>query len=114
MIRFDAAHAAVHFPKDRCFCIWVRPSILTGIFLAILSLIVTAWIELALVGLPYLPPVPQVYPNDFAGFCITEEGDRTSHLQWLVPQCARSPLRSHGSDGWNRSADSGYEGLNGG
>ncbi len=67
MIRFDAAHAAVHYPKDRSFCIWVRPSIPAGILLAVLSLIVAAWIELALTGLPYLPPVPQVHPNNFAG-----------------------------------------------
>ena len=28
MISFDAAHAAVHYPPDRRFRIWIRPSIL--------------------------------------------------------------------------------------
>ncbi len=67
MITFDTAHGAVHYPKDRRFHIWVRPSIMVGVLLTVLSLIVAAWIELALVGLPYLPAVPQVYPNNFAG-----------------------------------------------
>ncbi|HYK91770.1 MAG TPA: molybdopterin-dependent oxidoreductase [Acidobacteriota bacterium] len=67
MIRFDAAHAAVHYPRDRHIHIWVRPSILVGILLAVLSLIVAAWIEVALAGLPQVSPVPQVYPNNFAG-----------------------------------------------
>ncbi len=67
MISFDAAHAAVHYPKDRRFRIWVRPSILVGIAALILSAVLAAWIEFALAGLPPLPPVPQVFPNDFSG-----------------------------------------------
>jgi hypothetical protein len=31
MVSFDAAHRAVHYPQDRRFRIWVRPSILIGI-----------------------------------------------------------------------------------
>ena len=31
MISFDAAHGAVHYPKDRRFRIWIRPYILVGI-----------------------------------------------------------------------------------
>ena len=31
MISFDAAHRAVHYPPDRRFRIWIRPSILIGI-----------------------------------------------------------------------------------
>ncbi|MFZ2002312.1 MAG: molybdopterin-dependent oxidoreductase [Candidatus Sulfotelmatobacter sp.] len=67
MISFDAAHKAVHYPQDRRFRIWVRPSILIGIAAAIALLLFAAWIEFGLVGLPYVPPVPQVYPNNFAG-----------------------------------------------
>ena len=26
MIRFDAAHKAVHYPPDRRFRVWIRPS----------------------------------------------------------------------------------------
>ena len=42
MVRFDAEHGAVHYPPDRCFRIWIRPSILIGTGIAILSLIVVA------------------------------------------------------------------------
>ena len=67
MIAFDAAHEAVHYPPDRRFRIWIRPSILIGAAFAILALIAAAWIEVAVIGMPRIPPVPQVYPNDFAG-----------------------------------------------
>jgi methionine sulfoxide reductase catalytic subunit len=67
MICFDAAHAAVHYPKDRRFHIWISPSILIGIGVVVLAAVLAAWIELAIVGLPAVPPVPQVYPNNFAG-----------------------------------------------
>ena len=67
MISFDAAHAAVHYPKDRRFRIWVRPSILIGIAVALLLIVLAAWIEFLVTGLPNVPPVPQVYPNNFAG-----------------------------------------------
>ena len=67
MISFDAAHAAVHYPTDRRFRIWVRPSILIGIAVVIVSLVAAAWIEVAIARLPYVPPVPQVSPNNFAG-----------------------------------------------
>jgi hypothetical protein len=67
MISFDAAHKTVHYPQDRRFRIWVRPSILIGIAAAIALLLFAAWIEFGLVGLPYVPPIPQVYPNNFAG-----------------------------------------------
>ena len=67
MIPFDAAHRAVHYPPDRRFRIWIRPSILIGIGIAILAVIAAAWIEVAVAGLPHIPPVPQIYPNNFAG-----------------------------------------------
>jgi len=67
MISFDAAHAAVHYPKDRRFRIWVRPSILIGIAVIGVAAVLAPWIEAALVGLPSVPPVPQIYPKNFAG-----------------------------------------------
>ena len=67
MIPFDAAHAAVHHPPDRRFRIWVRPSFLITAAGLMLLPVLAAWIELFLVGLPHIPAVPQVYPNNFAG-----------------------------------------------
>lgn len=56
MIAFDAAHRAVHYPKDRRFRIWIRPRVL--MILAVLCLIplVLAWIQGAVYGMPYLAP----------------------------------------------------------
>ncbi|HVW10473.1 MAG TPA: molybdopterin-dependent oxidoreductase [Bryobacteraceae bacterium] len=67
MVAFDAAHRAVHYPPDRRFRVWIRPSILIGAATAILALIAAAWIEVAVAGLPAVPAVPQISPNDFAG-----------------------------------------------
>jgi DMSO/TMAO reductase YedYZ molybdopterin-dependent catalytic subunit/thiosulfate reductase cytochrome b subunit len=67
MVSFDAVHEAVHYPKDRRLRIWVRPSILIGIAVAALAAVLAAWIEFAVTGLPAVPPVSQVYPNNFAG-----------------------------------------------
>lgn len=67
MVRFDDAHRAVHYPADRRFRIWIRPSILIGIGIAILSVIVAAWFEVAVAGMPRVPAVPQIFPNNFAG-----------------------------------------------
>ncbi len=67
MIAYDAAHAAVHNPKDRSFRLWVRPSILIGIGVVVAGLLAAAWIEVAIAGLPPVPAIPQVYPNNFAG-----------------------------------------------
>ncbi|MEO5815192.1 MAG: molybdopterin-dependent oxidoreductase [Gemmatimonadaceae bacterium] len=58
MIAFDAAHAAVHYPADRRCRIWIRPSVLMGVGAVILALIASAWIQVALFGLPVIPPVP--------------------------------------------------------
>ena len=67
VIKFDAEHAAVHYPPDRRHRLWIRPSILIGIAAVIASLVAAAWIEMAVAGLPHIPPVPVVYPNNFAG-----------------------------------------------
>lgn len=60
MIAFDAAHQAVHYPEDRRFRIWIRPSILVGSGVVVLSLIAAAWIEFAVTGLPAIAPEPAV------------------------------------------------------
>ena len=67
MISFDAAHKAVHYPPDRRFRIWIRPSFLIVAAVVLLLPVLAAWIEFLLVGLPYIPPVSQIYPNNFAG-----------------------------------------------
>ena len=67
MISFDAAHAAVHYPPDRRFRMWIRPSILIGVAMLVAVPVLAAWIEHLVVGLPYIPPVPQISPNNFAG-----------------------------------------------
>jgi hypothetical protein len=67
MIAFTAEHRAVHYPEDRRFRIWIRPSIAIGTAAVIALLVVAAWIELMVAGLPRIPPVPVIYPNNFAG-----------------------------------------------
>lgn len=67
MISFDAAHAAVHYPPDRRFRIWIRPSFLIAAALLVLLPLLAAWIEFVIAGLPYIPPVPQIDPSNFAG-----------------------------------------------
>ena len=67
MVSFDPAHKAVHYPPDRRFRIWIRPSILIGIGVAILSVIAASWIEVVLTGLPRVPAISEIYPNNFAG-----------------------------------------------
>ncbi len=67
MVSFDAAHAAVHYPADRRFRIWVRPSILIGIAVFVIAIVLAAWIQYAVAGLPAVPEVPQTQPNNFAG-----------------------------------------------
>ncbi len=64
MISFDSVHKAVHYPPDRRFRIWIRPSILVGVAIAILTVIAAAWIEVAIAGVPQVPPVPQIDPDN--------------------------------------------------
>lgn len=58
MIAFDAPHRAVHYPDDRRFRIWIRPSALAVIFVLILIPLVLAWTQRALFGLPHITPTP--------------------------------------------------------
>lgn len=67
MVSFDSAHRAVHYPADRRFRVWVRPSILVGTIAFIVAVVVAAWVEVAIAGLPPVPLVPQIYPDNFSG-----------------------------------------------
>ena len=60
MIPFDAAHKAVHYPPDRRFRVWIRPSFVAGAVVLILLPLLFAWGQAAIFGLPYIPPVPQL------------------------------------------------------
>ena len=52
MIPFDDAHRAVHYPPDRRFRIWIRPSALVILAAIILIPLLLAWIQRAMFGLP--------------------------------------------------------------
>ncbi|MGB9406726.1 MAG: hypothetical protein WCA89_04270, partial [Terracidiphilus sp.] len=67
MVSFDAEHGAVHYPQDRRFRIWIRPTILIWTGVVILTAIAASWIEVAVAGLPPIPPLPQIHPNNFLG-----------------------------------------------
>ena len=60
MIPFDAAHKAVHYPPDRRFRIWIRPSYVAGTIILILVPLLFAWGQAAIFGLPYISPIPQI------------------------------------------------------
>ncbi len=64
---FDAAHAAVHYPADRRFRVWVRPSVVKLVIVLALVPVAAAWIYFGLAGLPEIARVPQVQPDNFAG-----------------------------------------------
>ena len=67
MIVFDAAHEAVHYPPDRRFRIWLRPSfIVAAICLALIPLVL-AWGQTAIFGLPYLAAVPEFHAVSSTG-----------------------------------------------
>ena len=67
MVSFDAAHRAVHYPQDRRFRIWVRPSILIGIAVAVLVLI-RRGLDRVCRGRPAPDSAcSPIYPNNFAG-----------------------------------------------
>jgi len=60
MIPFDEAHRAVHYPPNRRFRIWIRPSILAFLVAIILIPLILAWIQRSMFGLPHIPP-----PSEF-------------------------------------------------
>jgi DMSO/TMAO reductase YedYZ molybdopterin-dependent catalytic subunit/thiosulfate reductase cytochrome b subunit len=67
MISFDAAHAAVHYPPDRRFRIWIRPSFLIAAAMLVLLPVLAAWVEYLFVGLPFIPAVLRIDPDNFVG-----------------------------------------------
>jgi methionine sulfoxide reductase catalytic subunit len=67
MISFDAAHAAVHYPPDRRFRLWIRPSFAIAAAVLVLLPVLAAWVEYLFVGLPFIPAIPRIDPHNFAG-----------------------------------------------
>jgi methionine sulfoxide reductase catalytic subunit len=57
MIAFDGAHKAVHYPPDRRFRIWLRPSVAAGVLVLAGVPVLLAWGQAFLFGLPYIQPV---------------------------------------------------------
>ena len=69
MIAFDAEHKSVHYPEDRRFRIWIRPSILAGVGTALVLLMAPAWIQWAVAGLPRIVLTPETdNPSSPQGF----------------------------------------------
>ncbi|MFZ0662583.1 MAG: molybdopterin-dependent oxidoreductase [Acidobacteriaceae bacterium] len=68
MIAFDAAHKAVHYPPDRRFRIWIRPSFLITFVVLVLVLLGLAWGQAAIYGLPHLAPVSEYNASGVHGF----------------------------------------------
>jgi methionine sulfoxide reductase catalytic subunit len=54
MIPFDKAHTAVHYPDDRRFRIWLRPSALILLLVIVVTPLVLAWVQGAFFGLPHI------------------------------------------------------------
>jgi methionine sulfoxide reductase catalytic subunit len=67
MIAFDAPHKAVHYPPDRRFRIWIKPSLVVTVLLIGLIPLLLAWGQAAFFGLPYLAPVSEFHPATFVG-----------------------------------------------
>ena len=67
MIKFDAAHKAVHYPPDRRFRVWLKPSVV-GTLLVLVGLpVLIAWGQAAVFGLPYIQPVLPYSQSSVAG-----------------------------------------------
>ncbi|MEO6740473.1 MAG: molybdopterin-dependent oxidoreductase [Chthoniobacteraceae bacterium] len=67
MIPFDDAHRAVHYPPDRRFRVWIRPSLLAICAGLVLCLLIPAWVQAAVFGLPYIPQLPASIENVVSG-----------------------------------------------
>ena len=66
MVDFDAAHASVHYPADRRFTVWIKPSVLALGALVILVAVAGAWVQTSIWGLPTIAPVASVNPTNLA------------------------------------------------
>ena len=78
MIPFDAAHKAVHYPPDRRFRVWIRPSFVAGAVVLILLPLLFAWGQVAIFGLPYIPACTSVQRS---------VSNRTTWLSVVDPLC---------------------------
>ena len=67
MIPFDDAHRTVHYPNDRRFRVWVKPSILAGMLVLALMPVVLAWVQNAVFGLPYIASSPASHEGAASG-----------------------------------------------
>src|SRR5262249_2884359 len=67
MIAFDKAHRAVHYPDDRRFRIWIKPTILLATAIVVFIPFSIAWVQYCLCGLPHIAPIPQYNPNSPTG-----------------------------------------------
>jgi methionine sulfoxide reductase catalytic subunit len=67
MIPFDDAHRAIHYPEDRRFRVWIRPSILVLLFALVLASVVLAWGQHARFGLPFIAPTPASHEGATSG-----------------------------------------------
>jgi len=67
MISFDPAHRAVHYPDDRRFVLWIRPSILMALGFAVLIPLFFAWGQAFFYGLPHLPVLSQFNEGQVSG-----------------------------------------------
>ncbi|MEO6802302.1 MAG: molybdopterin-dependent oxidoreductase [Granulicella sp.] len=67
MISFDQAHRVVHYPDDRRFRIWIRPSVVLILLSLIVVPVVVAWVQVMVYGLPSLPPLRQFVEGAMSG-----------------------------------------------
>src|SRR5271166_1112548 len=67
MIAFDDAHRTVHYPNDRRFRVWVRPSLLVGLLVLALAPVVLAWVQNAVFGLPFIAQSPASHEGAASG-----------------------------------------------
>lgn len=63
MIKFDAPHQAVHYPKDRRPFIWISRRIVVALACVILVPVIVAWLQFLLAGLPPNPVYPPFDPH---------------------------------------------------
>src|ERR1043166_9511620 len=67
MISFDAAHKAVHYPPDRRFRVWLKPSVVGAVLVLVGLPLLIAWGQAAVFGLPSIQPVLPYSQSSVAG-----------------------------------------------
>ena len=99
-IQFDALHKAVHYPPDRRFRIWIKPSFVAGVVGLLLLPFLIAWAEVVIFRLPYIPPVPQFNEASAAGphgFPFWVRYAHFFNFLFLIDAHTERPFNSHGS-----------------